>query len=68
MAWIGTSPADTWSIKNGHYKHWKTPKKQSGTSKLPKIKGDVRSMVVSAVDKHDDTNDAAPVPTAAPAK
>jgi pimeloyl-ACP methyl ester carboxylesterase len=49
-----TSPADTWSIKNGHYKHWKSPKKQSGTSKLPKIKGDVRSIVLSAVDTHAD--------------
>ena len=49
-----TSPAETWSIKNGHYKHWKEPKKQSGKSKLPKVKGDVRSIVLSAVDKHAD--------------
>lgn len=49
-----TSPADTWSIKRSHFKHWKAPKDQAGKSKLPKVKGDVRSIVISAVDKHAD--------------
>jgi len=49
-----TSPADTWSIKHAHFKHWKAPKKQSGSSTLPKIKGAIRSIVVSAVDKKAD--------------
>lgn len=49
-----TSPAETWSIKNGHYKHWKEPKKQSGKSIIPKIEGGVRSIVLSKVDSHAD--------------
>jgi alpha-beta hydrolase superfamily lysophospholipase len=49
-----TSPADTWSIKNGHYKHWKSPRKQDGHSTFPKVPGGVRSVVLSAVDKHAD--------------
>ncbi|MBL8912144.1 MAG: hypothetical protein JNM17_15725 [Archangium sp.] len=49
-----TSPAETWSIKNGHYKHWKEPKNQSGKSTIPKIEGGVRSIVLSKVDKHAD--------------
>lgn len=48
------SPADSWNIRSAHFKHWKAPKKQSGTSKLPKVKGDVRSVVLSPVDKHAD--------------
>lgn len=49
-----TSPADTWSIKNGHYLvDWK-PKDQSGTSALPAVKGAVRSFVVSKENKHAD--------------
>ena len=48
------SPADTWSIKNGHYKHWKEPKTQTGKSAIPKLEGAVRSFVLSAVDKHAD--------------
>lgn len=49
-----TSPAETWSIKSGHFKHWKKPKDQSGKSKLPRVKGDVRSVVLSPVDRHAD--------------
>ncbi|MCX5746066.1 MAG: hypothetical protein NT062_26610 [Proteobacteria bacterium] len=51
-----TNPADTWSIKSAHYKHWQAPKKQAATSKLPKIKGDVRSIVLSRVDPHADAD------------
>lgn len=49
-----TSPADTWSIKNGHYlADWK-PKDQKGSSTIPVIKGGVRSFVLSKVNKNAD--------------
>lgn len=49
-----TSPAETWSIKHSHYKHWKAPKNQSGKSDIPMIKGTVRSLVLSPVNKQAD--------------
>lgn len=49
-----TSPADTWSIKSAHFKHWKAPKKQSGHDTIPMIKGGIRSIVTSKVNKRAD--------------
>ena len=46
--------AETWSIKNAHYKHWKAPKKASGHDTLPAIKGGIRSIVTSKVNTHAD--------------
>lgn len=52
--WV--SPADTWSIKNGHFKHWKKPKTKTGHTDVlhPKVKYALKDLKLSPVDPHAD--------------
>lgn len=46
-----TDPGSTWSIKSGHFKHWKKPRAHSGRMTAPTVKGAIESVALSPVNK-----------------